>query len=108
MGSEALAAEVVDAINGAFGAHAGFRALHARGALCAGVFRPADVARAFCVAPLLGQDEVPALVRFSNASGNPDDHDGMRDARGIAIKLEGGWNLPMVTAPSFLTRTVED
>jgi catalase len=101
--------EVVDAVNAVFGTHAGFRALHARGALCAGTFRPAPGASAFCAAPLLAQESVPALVRFSNASGNPDDHDGVRDARGMAVKLDdGAWEIPSVTAPSFLTRTPED
>ena len=51
---------------------------------------------------------MPALVRFSNASGNPDDHDGVRDARGLAVKLDGGWDLATVTAPSFLTRNHGD
>ena len=108
MGSDGLATEVVDAINAAFGSHAGFRALHARGALCGGAFRPSAGARAFCAAELLATDAVGALVRFSNASGNPEDHDGLRDARGLAVKLDGGWDLASVTAPSFLTRTPDD
>ena len=107
MGSDGLADEVVDAINAAFGAHPGYRALHARGALCAGTFRPSADARAFCGAELLARDEIPALIRFSNASGNPDDHDGVRDARGLAVKLNRGWDLVTVSAPSFLTRTPE-
>ena len=55
---------------------------------------------------------MPALVRFSTASGNPDVHDGEREGRGIAVKfqLPGGavTDLLCVTSPTFLARNPDD
>jgi catalase len=55
---------------------------------------------------------VPALVRFSTASGNPAIHDGEREGRGIAVKFRLGdgadTDLLCVTSPTFLARNPED
>ena len=55
---------------------------------------------------------MPALVRFSTASGNPGVHDGEREGRGIAVKFQlpggGETDLLCVTSPTFLARNPED
>ena len=52
------------------------------------------------------------MVRFSNASGKPEAHDGERNGGGMAVKLRppGGqeWDVIGVGPPVFVARTVED
>lgn len=80
--------EAVDAANSAFGRHAGYRALHAKGILCQGTFRASGEAAELSTAAHLQPDAVvPATIRFSNGSGEPDGLDYAPDPRGLAIKL---------------------
>jgi catalase len=108
----ALDREIVDAIHAVFGRHADARALHAKGVFCEATFTATPEAAALSTAPHLQGEAVPALVRFSTASGNPKVHDGEREGRGIAIKfqLPGGeaTDLLCVTSPTFLARNPED
>lgn len=105
--------EIVDAMNGLHGRHAGQRAAHAKGTFCRGSFTPAPGARAVSRAPHLQDEPVETLVRFSNGSGDPGARDGdRRDGRGLAVKFElaGGeaTDIVSVTLPVFFVRNADD
>jgi catalase len=90
----------------------GARAAHAKGTWCAGTFRATPQAAALSRAAHFAGDEVPALIRFSNAGSNPRANDAARDARGMAVKLRprGGeeQDILATTTPTFITRTPEE
>jgi catalase len=103
--------ELVDAIAGVYGTHDGHRAAHAKGTLCAGTFTATPEAAALSRAEHFNGEPVGAHVRFSNGSGEPSAHDGMRDGRGMAVKLylsDGTTDIVSVTLPVFFVRTPED
>ncbi len=84
-----LPVRIVDQFNAMFGAHPGFRANHAKGAVFEGTFTPAPTASALSSAAHLQSTPVPIIVRFSNGGGlpdMPDTHPSYR-TRGMAIKF---------------------
>jgi catalase len=103
--------EAIDAVNGVFGKHEGFRALHAKGTLCKGTFTASPEAASLTRAAHMQGDEIPTTVRFSNGSGNPNHPDYLPDPRGLAVKcyLPDGsrTDIVAVSSPRFLTRTPE-
>jgi catalase len=104
--------DLVDAANAVYGKHPRSRALHAKGTWCEGTFQAADDATRLCRAAHYSGAAVPALVRFSNGSGDPNSNDAQREARGMAIKLrpEGAdeTDLLATTAKAFSNHTPED
>jgi catalase len=70
------------------GSHPGFRPVHAKGIVCSGTFRGAPEARRVSRAPHLQGQAVPTVIRFSNASGNPDVHDGLANPRALSVKFQ--------------------
>jgi catalase len=70
------------------GPHPGFRPVHAKGIVCSGTFRAAPAGRGVSRAPHLQGQAVPTVLRFSNSSGNPDVHDGIPNARALAVKFQ--------------------
>ena len=103
--------QIIDAVHANYGAHPGHRALHTKGSWARGTFTAGPEAAARSRAAHLQGDEIAALVRFSNASGDPEAHDGDRDGRGMAIKLRwdgGETDILATTSPTFVTRTPED
>ncbi len=109
---EAIDEELIAAAAEIYGRHPGARAIHAKGVWAEGAFTGTPEAAALCGVPHLGGEPVPALVRFSHASGKPDAHDGERNGGGMAVKLRppGGqeWDIIAVGPPTFVARTVED
>jgi catalase len=108
-----VAERAVDAINALSGRHAGHRAAHARGTLCAGSFSAAAGAAELTSAAHMQGDPVRVTVRFSNGSGDPSTPDGdRRDGRGMAVKfyLPDGSTTDIValSLPCFFVRTPED
>jgi catalase len=107
-----LSERLVDGINATYGAHAGHRAVHAKGVLCAATFTPTDSASALSRAPHFVGPPVRAHVRFSNGGGDPTIPDSTRDVRGMAVKfyLPGGGTTDIValSLPVFFARTPED
>ena len=105
-------AQIVETMRALAGSHPGFRAVHAKGVVCYGTFRATPEARGVSRAPHLQGEAVPTVVRFSNASGDPDVHDGLPNARGMAVKfqLPDGKNADIValSIEGFLVRTPED
>ena len=106
-----LSERLVEGLNAAYGAHAGHRAAHAKGVLCAATFTPTDSASALSRAPHFAGPPVRAHVRFSNGGGNPSLPDGTRDARGMAVKFylpNGGTSdIVAISLPVFFARTPE-
>src|SRR3954447_13388754 len=106
--------EIVDAlhaVNG--GAHAGQRAVHAKGTVCKGTFTPTAEASKLSRAAHLQGDPVEATVRFSNASGHPGTPDSDPLAgRGMAVKfhLPDGQATDIVSVPLvvFFARNPQD
>src|SRR5688500_2839670 len=109
---EPIHEDLVAAMADIYGSHPGARALHAKGVWARGIFTATAEAARLSEARHLSGDEIPALVRFSNASGKPEAHDGERNGGGMAVKLraEGGeeWDVIGVGPPVFVARTVED
>jgi catalase len=107
-----LSEDLVDAINGVSGVHRGFRAAHAKGVVCEGTFTATPEAAGLTRAAHLQGERVRTTVRFSNGSGDPGNHDGSRDGRGMAVKfyLPDGSRTDIVslTLPCFFARTPED
>lgn len=87
MGRPVSPDKAIEAIRGAGGAQPGCRALHAKGALYRGTFTASPDAVMLSHAKHLDGSTVPALVRFSNGSGNPKQRDGLPGVRGMAVKF---------------------
>ena len=87
---DTTAGRIVTAFDTLFGGHRGqARAVHAKGVLVAGTFRPhPDAAQVTHAAHLVG-GEIPVVVRFSNFPGVTAGPDGAPDAspRGMAIRF---------------------
>ena len=79
--------QAIEAIRGAGGARPGCRALHAKGALYRGTFTATHDAVMLSRARYLDGSPVPALIRFSNGSGNPKQRDGRPGVSGMAVKF---------------------
>jgi catalase len=109
--SERLYEDLVDAANAVYGKHSRSRALHAKGTWCEGTFTATGNAANLSRAAHFSGQAVPVLVRFSNGSGDPESHDAVREARGLAVKLrpEGAeTDLLATTSRAFSNRTPED
>jgi catalase len=95
--------EIVDALNAVNGGpHPGFRAVHAKGTICAGTFTATQEAKELSRGAHLQGDPVDATIRFSNASGHPRAKDADPIAgRGMAVKfhLPDGEATDIVSVP---------
>src|SRR5271156_1773237 len=111
-GPDASIAQIVETMRALAGSHPGFRPAHAKGIVCSGTFRGAPQARGVRRAPHLQGEAVPTVIRFSNAHGDPDVHDGIPNARAMAVKfqLPDGKNADIValSIEGFPVRTPED
>jgi len=83
-----VVAQLVETMRTLAGPHPGFRPVHAKGIVCSGTFRASAGARAVSRALHLQGQAVPTIMRFSNSSGNPDVHDGIANARALAVKFQ--------------------
>ena len=94
------------------GPHPGFRPVHAKGIVCSGTFRASAGARAVSRALHLQGQAVPTVMRFSNSSGDPNVHDGIPNARALAVKfqLSDGKNADILALhiEGFPARTPEE
>jgi catalase len=101
--------DLVDALNGVFGKHAGDRAAHTKGICLTGNFTPSADAAKLSKAPHFAKP-VPIIARFSLGGGNPQAPDNAQDnVRGLAVKFDlgNGANTDIVTisAPVFFVQT---
>ena len=105
-------AQLVETMRALAGSHPGFRPVHAKGIVCAGTFHGAPEARRVCRAPHLQGHAVPTVIRFSNASGDPEVHDGLANPRALAVKfpLPDGQSTDVLanSIEGFPVRTPED
>ena len=83
-----VVAQLVETMRTLAGPHPGFRPVHAEGIVCSGTFRASAGARAVSRALHLQGQAIPTVMRFSNSSGNPDVHDGIANARALAVKFQ--------------------
>jgi catalase len=95
--------QLVETMRALAGSHPGFRPAHAKGIVCAGTFRASPEARRVSRAPHLQGGSVPTVIRFSNASGNPDVHDGAPSVRALSVKFQ----LPDGTITDVLANSIE-
>lgn len=103
--------ELVDALNGVFGKHAGTRAGHAKGFCVTGLFTPSPDAATLSKAPQFAKP-VPIIGRFSLGGGNPQAPDNAKDnVRGLALRFDLGngatSDLVTISAPVFFVKTPE-
>ncbi|OBF86969.1 catalase [Mycobacterium sp. 852002-51163_SCH5372311] len=103
MGVSVTPDDAIDAIRGTGGAQPGYRALHAKGTLYRGTFTATPEASGLSRAKHLDGSAVPALVRFSNGSGNPAQRDGVPGVRGMAVKF----TLPDGSTTDVSTQTAQ-
>lgn len=101
----------IDAVNERFGRHAGYRALHAKGTVCAGSFIATPEAAQLTRAVHMQGQAVDVTVRFSNGSGDPLSPDHAPDVRGMATKFRPAGavatDIVAQTVPRFPVRTPE-
>lgn len=96
-------AQIVATMRALAGAHPGFRPVHAKGLVCAGTFRGTREARDISRALHLQGQVVPTILRFSNASGDPEVHDGLANQRALSVKLQ----LPDGQQADILANSIE-
>jgi catalase len=104
-------ADLVDALNGVFGKHAGMRAAHTKGFCVTGQFTPSPDAATLSKAPHFAKP-VPVTGRFSLGGGDPEAPDNAKDnVRGLALRFDLGGgavtDLVMISAPMFFVQTPE-
>lgn len=107
--ADPTAVDLVDALNGVFGKHAGMRAAHTKGFCVTGLFTPSPEAATFSKAPQFAKP-VPIIGRFSLGGGNPEAPDNAKDnVRGLALRFDLGngaaSDLVMISAPVFFVKT---
>jgi catalase len=103
--------DLVDALNGVFGKHAGDRAAHTKGICLSGSFTPTADAAKLSKAPHFAK-EVQIIARFSLGGGNPEAPDNAQDnVRGLAVKFDLGngasTDIVTISAPVFFVQTPE-
>jgi catalase len=104
-------ADLVDALNGVFGEHAGDRAAHTKGICLTGSFTPSAEAPKLSKAAHFAK-QVPIRARFSLGGGNPNAPDNAQDnVRGLAVKFDLGngasTDIVTISAPVFFVKTPE-
>jgi catalase len=100
---DSVVAQLVETMRVLAGSHPGFRPAHAKGIVCAGTFRASPDARRVTKASHLQGQSVQTVIRFANASGNPDVHDGQPGVRSLSMKVP----LPDGKSADVLANSVE-
>jgi catalase len=94
--------QAMEKIHARFGAHDGYRALHAKGIHCVGTFTATPEAAKLTLAGHMTGEPVTAKVRFSNGGGDPRVPDYAPDVRGLAV----GFMLPDGSRTDILGQTI--
>lgn len=100
--------ELVDALNGVFGKHAGARASHTKGVCVEGYFSPDAQALQVTQGAFWRQEKVPLQGRFSVGGGNPKVGDKGKTVRGFGLHIGNEWDLAVLSAPVFMVATPEE
>ena len=85
---EGIHVRLVEGFRALAGPHPGFRALHAKGIVCSGTFLASADARRVTRASHFQGQPVATTIRYSNASGDPNVHDGLPNNRAMAVKFQ--------------------
>jgi catalase len=88
-----LVRDLLAGLDKLFGLHAGYRAVHAKGTFCSGVFTPWPEARQLTRAPHASRASTTVTVRFSDFAGIPsvaDNDPNGAGPRGVAIRFHLG------------------
>ncbi len=85
---DAVVAQLVETLRKLAGSHPGFRPAHAKGIVCAGEFRASPDAKRLTRASHLQGQPVTTIIRFANASGDPNVHDGLPGVRSLSAKFQ--------------------
>src|SRR5215470_8565028 len=85
---DAVVAQLVETMRKLAGSHPGFRPAHAKGIVCAGDFRASPDAKRLTRASHLQGHPVTTIVRFANANGDPNVHDGLPGVRSLSAKFQ--------------------
>lgn len=101
----------VNALEGLFGQHKGFRRSGAKGVCASGHFVGNTVGRNLSSARVFNGDKVPAVLRFSIGGGNPKASDKGRSVRGLSFQFTGPggevWQSANISAPVFFVAKPE-
>lgn len=79
--------QVVQALEGNFGVHAGQRRNHTKGSCAIGEFKGLPAAGRYTRAAIFHGQVIPVVARFSLPGGNPNAPDTARTPRGLAMEL---------------------
>lgn len=109
MSSEPLSAQLVDGLQGVFGAHAGRRRSGAKGFCAVGEFVASGNAERLTTAETLQRDRrSPVVARFSIGGGSPMAPDNAPSVRGLSLSLDNGAHeFVLINTPVFTARTPE-
>lgn len=110
--AEPVSVQLVDSLEGVFGAHANRRRSHAKGVCATGEFVANGNAAPFTTASTLRPDARSAVVaRFSIGGGNPAAPDNGPSVRGLALSLSGPGDdtheFVLLNTPVFTAATPE-
>jgi catalase len=95
----------LNAFNGAFGRHHGYRTNHAKGVSVAGWFDSNGNGRELSTAAVFAPGRTPVVGRFSGAGGNPQTPDSPAAGRGLGLAFgfpgNEQWRTAMLNIPVF-------
>lgn len=105
------AKEAIDTIEAVTGKFPNHRRAHAKGIGLEATFSPNGAATPYTTAYHLQNEDIPAVVRFSHSSPDPETTEQLVPVKGMAVQFrlpEGAiTNLTMATIPVFITETPE-
>jgi catalase len=105
----ANAVNLVDALEGVFGKHAGARRSGARGVCAAGTFTGNKAGAAISKASAFSGKAIPVTLRFSVGGGNPNAPENGKSVRGLSAQLDlpkgEQWLMANISAPFFTAAT---
>ena len=97
---------VIQALQGVYGAHPGFRKNHAKGTCATGSFVGLPEATSYSRSALFSGATIPVVARFSIGGGDPNTPDAGKGPRGMGLefRLADGskQHMTMINAPMFL------
>lgn len=106
--AEPVSTQLVDALQGVFGTHAGKRRSGARGFCAAGEFTATgEGERLTSAATLRRGASLPVVARFSIGGGNPAAPDNAPSVRGLSFSIDGRHEFVLINTPVFTARTPE-
>src|SRR6476661_9569108 len=104
--------DMVNAINGTYGSHKGYRAVHAKGFCGAGTLTASPEAAKYTKSALFDSHAVPTMFRFSLAPGVPDSSDTVQAPRSLVARMTDGdgtgMDLIMINVPFVFVKDPAD